>query len=264
MNKILVEGLSVSIAGKSILHDINVSIKSDRLVGLIGPNGAGKSTLIRCLANLLRADRGRIAINDQDIQKYSRRNLAKEIAYLPQGHLLHWPLDVEHLVSLGRLPHLSPFSQISADDESIIKRSMEITDTLNLSMRDVNTLSGGERARAMLARALAVDAPILLADEPVASLDPYHQLQVMELMRSIAESDRLVVVVLHDLPLAARFCDRLILLAEGRIVADGPPEQVLDRQYLGEAYNISGIYGMEDRERFVLPWRRLSRESGKC
>ncbi len=121
----------------------------------------------------------------------------------------------------------------------------------------MTTLSGGERSRIMLARALAVEAQVLLADEPVASLDPYHQLQVMELLRDLAREDRLVVAVLHDLPLAARFCDRLILLHEGALIAQGPAADVLARENLTRAYNVEGVYGEENDEQFVLAWRRL-------
>jgi iron complex transport system ATP-binding protein len=257
MSELSASGLGVAIDGKPILRGIDFTVRSGGIVGLIGPNGAGKSTLIRAIAHLLRPVDGRIAIDGVDIASFDRRALAQRIAYLPQGHVVHWPLDVYHVVALGRLPHLSPMARVSEKDHGIVRRAMERTDVTAFAHRTVTTLSGGERARVMLARALAVETPILLVDEPVASLDPFHQLQVMELLRGIAEEGRLVIAVLHDLPLAARFCTRLLLLEGGRLVADGSPAEVLARQHLRDAYAIEGVYGAEQGESYVLPWRRL-------
>lgn len=257
--RLLIDGLGVSLGRTPILHDISLALEGGGLVGLIGPNGAGKSTLVRTIVRLIEPARGRIALDGQDITTFSRQALARKLAYLPQGQVVHWPLDVTQLVALGRLPHVTRFSPISPTDEAAIHRALAGADAQAFAHRIATTLSGGERARVLLARALAVEAPILLADEPIASLDPFHQLQVMELLRDIAHDGRLVIVVLHDLPLAARFCTRLILLDEGRVVADGPPEMVLARAHLGAAYDIEGVYGAEGGERYVLPWRRLAR-----
>ena len=256
-----ISGLDVALGGRTILSDISVKMNAGGLIGLIGPNGAGKSTLVRAIARLIEVERGVVAINGRDIASYSRRALARQMAYLPQGHAVHWPLDVTQLVGLGRLPHLTRFSDVSKEDEEAISRALDKADASAFAGRVATTLSGGERARVMLARALAVEAPILLADEPVASLDPFHQLRVMELLREIAQEGKLVIAVLHDLALAARFCARLILLNEGRVVADGTPETVLARDHLHLAYSVEGLYGAEGAERYVLPWRRLPRHS---
>ncbi|MEN3949979.1 ABC transporter ATP-binding protein [Iodidimonas sp. SYSU 1G8] len=263
MTELTAHGIDVSINGKPILEDIGFTVGSGGLMGLIGPNGAGKSTLIRALARLQQMVRGTVSIDGKSIADLPRKELARRIAYLPQGHTVHWPLDVYHLVALGRLPHLSPLARVSARDDAAIMSAMERADVTRFADRTVTTLSGGERARVMLARALAVETPILLADEPVASLDPFHQLQVMELLRGIAEDGRLVIAVLHDLPLAARFCRRLLLMEGGRLVADGTPEAVLAQNHLRDAYAIEGIHGAEQGEHFVLPWRRLGHNGAR-
>jgi iron complex transport system ATP-binding protein len=262
MTTLTVQGLDIHLGGRSVLHNITTSIREGGLVGLVGRNGAGKSTLVRTLARLITPEQGCVLLDEADITHIPRKSLAKQISYLPQGHTLHWPLEARHVVALGRLPHLPRFARAAGPDETAIHRAMERTDVLALSDREMTTLSGGERARIMLARALASETPILLADEPVTSLDPFHQLLVMELLRDIAREGRLVIAVLHDLPLAARFCERLILLEGGQIVADGEPQIVLSSKNLDHAYSVKGIYGNEDGERFVLPWRRLNSVKG--
>lgn len=256
MTTLSIDGLSVSLGAKSVLRDIGATLDSGGLIGLIGPNGAGKSTLIRAVVGLVAMDSGRIAVDGRDLAGLPRRELARTIAYLPQNHDVHWPLDSFQLVALGRLPHLGRFSALAPADDDAVRAALEKTDATAFANRSVPTLSGGERARVLLARALALDAPILLVDEPVTSLDPFHQLQVMELLRGIAREGRLVVAVLHDLPLAARFCTRLLLLDQGRLIADGEPDVVLEARHLNASYRVDGVYGAEDGERFVLPWRR--------
>ncbi|MFQ5937871.1 MAG: ABC transporter ATP-binding protein, partial [Acidiferrobacterales bacterium] len=224
------------------------------LVGLIGPNGSGKTTLLRVLLNLQSVVSGHVRLDDQDLHAINRRAIARRVAYLPQGGDCHWPLTVERLVALGRLPHRAPWRALSHDDESAIARAMASADVEYLAQRVVTTLSGGERTRAHLARALAGEPQILLTDEPVASLDPYHQLQVMELLRAVARQGGAVVVVLHDLTLAARFCDRLVLLHQGSVVAEGQPKDVLTEDNLLATYRIEALRGSRSGEDYVLPW----------
>jgi len=257
MTRLVVEDLEVSLDRRPVVKGLSFAAEDGEFVGLIGANGVGKSTLIRALTNLIAPSGGRILVDGTPIGALSRKALARTIAYLPQGQAMHWPLEVYHLVALGRLPHLSPFARPSAEDEAAIRRAMEQADVLQYAGRSADSLSGGERARVMLARALAVETPILLADEPAASLDPYHQLQVMELLQGISRRGRLVVAVLHDLPLAARFCDRLVLMSDGEALADGAPGEVLEPGNLGAAYQVGGYYGRHEAEDFVLPWRRL-------
>lgn len=257
MTELSAAGVGFSIGEKRILSDISFTARPGGLVGLIGPNGAGKSTLARLLAGLRMPERGEVRLGNRPVHLVPRKERAQQVAYMPQGHGVHWPLDAYQVVALGRLPHLSPLAAVSAEDDAAIMRAMEKADVAAFADRDVTTLSGGERARVMLARALAVDAPVLLVDEPIASLDPYHQIRVMTLLREIAEEGRLVIAVLHDLPLAARFCARLLLMCEGQLVADGAPQEVLARPYLAAAYGIEGVYGVEHGQAYVLPWNCL-------
>ncbi|HEX4303368.1 MAG TPA: ABC transporter ATP-binding protein [Rhizomicrobium sp.] len=259
MTVLEIDKLQVALGGNVVLRDVSATFASGGLIGLIGPNGAGKSTLVRAMARLIESQAGTIALDGQDIHALSRRELARRMAYLPQGHGLHWPLRADHVIALGRLPHQTRLSSMSAADHDAIARAMEKADVVPFAQRVVTTLSGGERARVMLARALAVEAPVLLADEPVTSLDPYHQLHVMELLRDLAREGRLVIAVLHDLPLAARFCDRLVMLNDGEIVAQGAAGEVLSEENLERTYNVEGVFGNEGGEQFVLAWRRLVR-----
>ena len=225
-------------------------------LGLIGPNGAGKTSLLRLLALLARPDAGSITFDQVPAQAIPIRERARSLAFLAQGDDVHWPIKVERLVALGRLPHRGSGGETEADRVAI-DRALAAAGIADLRDRTVDTLSGGERARALIARALAVEAPILLADEPTAALDPYHQLQIMELLRSTARAGAGVAVVLHDLSLASRFCDRLVLLAEGRTLADGAPADVLTDAHLATAYGIEVLRGRRDGEDYLLPWRKL-------
>lgn len=238
MVTIALEGLCVSLGKRQILHDISATLSPGSLVGVIGPNGAGKSTLVRALLGLVQPDAGSVAINGKALAEMPRRDVAQALAYLPQGQTLHWPLAVERLVALGRLPHLAPMSRMSAQDAASVERAMTRADVTHLRARTATELSGGERARVMLARALAVEAPVLVADEPLAALDPGHQIDVMELLAREAQAGGLIVAVLHDLTMAARYCSRLLLMDEGRLVADGPPQAVLTAERLEAVYGI--------------------------
>lgn len=250
--------VSIDLGGQRIVRDVSVSLGEGRLIGLIGANGAGKSTLIRGLCRLLPASAGEVLLNGRPLGAYKRKELARLIGYLPQGHGLDWPLEVEQLVALGRLPHVSPFASPSAQDAQAIARAMQRSEISGFAKRAADTLSGGERARVMLARVLASEAPILFVDEPVASLDPYHQLHVMELLHDLARDGKLVICVLHDLPLAARFCDELVLMQDGQVIRQGAVDDVLGRDHLHTAYRVEGVYGENEGKSYVLPWRRVS------
>jgi iron complex transport system ATP-binding protein len=256
MVSLAIEALGVDLGGRAILHGIGATIGAGNLVGVIGPNGAGKSTLARAIAGLLPPSAGRVAIDGTDVRSLSAAALGRHIAYLPQGQTVHWPLTVERLVALGRLPHLAPFSRMAGEDRVAIERAMARADIVGLRDRVVTELSGGERARVLIARALAAEAPVLVVDEPLAALDPGHQLELMALMRAEAAAGTLVVLILHDLGLAARFCDRLLLIHRGRLVADGGPDTVLTPEYLNDCYNIRAWTGTIEGQSVVLPLAR--------
>ena len=248
------EHLSVTLAGRQVVRGISTRLSPGTLVGLLGPNGAGKSSLMKALAGLL-PHIGKVLLDGAESAQFSRADMARKIAYLPQGQTLHWPLTVERLVGLGRLPHLAPLSAIGAEDGAAVRRAMQRADVLHLAARPATELSGGERARVMLARALAVEAPVLLADEPLANLDPAHQIAGMELLRAEAQAGTLVLAALHDLSLAYRHCDHILLLQEGRIVAEGPAEAALTAETLAQVYGITARFGLPG-ERLLVPLDR--------
>jgi iron complex transport system ATP-binding protein len=245
------ERVAVSLGGRRIVEHISADLAGG-VTGLIGPNGAGKSTLVRAIAGLVPSE-GAILIDGMRVGSMPLLDRARRIAYLPQGQAVHWPLTVERLVALGRLPHLAPFARQGAADGAAIEMALERTDLLGLRDRPVDQLSGGERARVLLARALAVEAPLLLADEPLAALDPSHQIDVMRLLRAEADRGATVIAVLHDLTLAARWCDRLLLIDQGRLVADGSPRDVLTADRIGAVYGVSAYIGEADGEPLVVP-----------
>jgi len=252
------EGLVLRYGAATVLDRVGLTVERGGIVGVIGPNGAGKSTLFRILAGLAEPDAGTVRFDGRLLSDWRRRDLARQIAYLPQNAATHWPLPVARLVALGRLPHLSAWQVPSRRDGAAVEAAMVAADVVALADRRVDTLSAGERARVLLARALAVEAPLLLADEPVAGLDPYHQLRVMELLQGTARQGAAVAVVLHDLTLAARFCDRVLVLRAGEVLADGAPRDAMTAEIMHEAYGISILSGARDGEPFLVPWRRSS------
>ena len=255
--KIIGDDITVMIGSATLLRNVSVVAEPGALLGLVGPNGAGKSTLLRVMAGLRNCTRGHVHYDVRSLPKLSRPRLSQRLAYLAQRGPVAWPLTVERLVALGRVPHQMGWGRHDTRAASAIATALAETDMSQLSDRVVDTLSGGELARALLARALAVDGEALLADEPVAELDPYHQLQVMEILRARADSGQTVVVVLHEITLAARFCDRLVLLDRGRVVAAGAPAEVLTDENLHATYRVRALRGEHDASHYVLPWERL-------
>jgi iron complex transport system ATP-binding protein len=233
-----------------VLKGISLEVHAGEMIGIIGENGSGKSTLLRILAGLQETQEGEVSFDTKVAREQA-------VAYLDQAMDCHWPLAVEQVVALGRMPHLR-FGQALGDaDWEAVGAAMQEADVHYLKGRDVQTLSGGEQARVYLARALAVQAPLLLADEPISGLDAAHQLAVMERLRSRAAGNRAVICVLHDLTLAARFCDRLLLLHEGKVLADGVPEDVLTSGNLAKALKVEVLAGNYGRDLYVIPWRGL-------
>ena len=257
MVTVSVENLSVALGRRQVVTEVSTRFVRGELVGVIGPNGAGKSTLVRAMLGLLPARAGRVTIDDVEVGRMSAPARARALAYLPQGQTLHWPLHVERLVALGRLPHLAPLSRLTDDDRAAVVRAMARADVGHLAQRIATELSGGERARVMLARALAVGAAGLVVDEPLAALDPGHQIDVMELLVREARDGALVVTVLHDLTMAARYCDRLILMDQGRVVAEGTPAEVLIPERLRTVYGISALVDLSGATPMVVPLERV-------
>jgi iron complex transport system ATP-binding protein len=248
--------LTVSIASRNIVDNAALKLATGELVGLIGPNGAGKSTLLKAMLGLTRAAGGHVTLDDVDFLAMPAHTRARHVAFLPQERRVEWRLPARDIVMLGRYPHRARFGAPTPEDRAAVNRALDAVDGHALVDRPVSVLSGGERTRILLARALAVEAPLLLADEPITALDPYHQLHVMEILRERAHAGAGILAVIHDLSLAARFMDRLVLMHDGRIVANGPPADVLTPKNLAAIYRIDALAGQNEGAPFVLPWSR--------
>ena len=230
--------LSFAYKDRGVLHAVSLSIEKGEMVGMLGPNGSGKTTLLRVLSAVLGAQ-GEIRLNGRKIATYGRRELSKLFAVVAQESHVNFPYTVAEIVLMGRASYHSPFALETKKDLAVARASMELTDSLFLSDRYLHELSGGEKQRVMIARALAQEPEILLLDEPSAFLDLKHQVQVFELLRRLnRERGLTIVAALHDLNLAALFFSRLVMLREGKIYRDGSPREVLTEKTIDEVYGI--------------------------
>ena len=233
------EKLFVTLGGNPVLRGVSFEARPGEVAGLIGPNGAGKSTLLRALAGLIRPDSGAVHLTDTPLKGLNAGERARRIAFMPQHDAMH-PFTALETVLMGRYAHLGRFELEGREDRQIARDAMTRTDTAQFESRQLDRLSGGERQRVILARALAQQAGIILLDEPSASLDLRHRLSMMETLRAEAVNRNVAVVVaLHDVSLAGRYCDRLTLLSEGVIAADGSPADVLTPG------NLRSVFGVE-------------------
>jgi iron complex transport system ATP-binding protein len=250
-------GLNVTLARRLVLKDVSLALSLGHLVALVGPNGAGKTTLLRALAGLVPSE-GAIEVGGAALSSLTLRERARRFAYLPQGHIVHWPLPARDIVALGRYPHgTTDPARLTPKDSEAVLRAMQATDVMEFSERRVTELSGGERSRVALARVLAVEAPVILADEPTASLDPRHQFDVMKSLRASADKGVLVIVVTHDLGLAARFADTVLVLSDGRLVSQGAPAEALSEKVMGDVFRISAYRAEYQREAVIVPWAEI-------
>lgn len=222
-----------------VLKYISLAIGKGEFVGILGPNGSGKSTLLKMMGGILRAGTGQISFRETDIDHYKRKILARSVAWIPQEHPQVFPFRVQEIVLMGRHPYLSPLTFEKEEDYGIADRAMKITETSHLAARRFNEVSGGEKQRVMIASAIAQEPETMLLDEPTSALDLKYQMEILKLLKEMNGSDGLTVALaLHDLHLASKFCRRLILLDKGRIVRDGPPDQVLLREILEKVYEV--------------------------
>jgi len=242
MNKtaLAVRGLVSRREHAVVLDGIDLGFESGQVTAIVGPNGAGKTTLLRHLAGLDTPTAGRVELRGEPLASLAPALRASRIAYLPQAASAYWPLRARDLVALGRLPHGADLSRpLRTQDVAAIQRALERVDGVGLADRPIDTMSQGERARMMMARALATEAGVFLADEPVASLDPAYALETMGILRAEAARGACVIVVLHDLGLAARFADRIVVLANHQVAADGPPSVALAAGVIESAYGVT-------------------------
>ncbi|HEY0685517.1 MAG TPA: ABC transporter ATP-binding protein [Steroidobacter sp.] len=239
-----ISGLQFRRGSRVVLDAIDLHLQSGGVTAVLGPNGAGKSTLLSCIAGLLRPERGSVELDGTSLLSLPAMQRARRIAFLPQTPEIAWAVDVQTLVGLGRIP----YHGVSSDEEdrAAVTRAMAKTEVSQWADRPVTTLSGGERARVLLARVLAGESDWILADEPFTGLDPSHQFEAAELLRSIAGQGGGVVLTIHDLTLAARIADRVVILDGGRIVADGSPRTALTPQILRDVYNIDAQWLVDD------------------
>lgn len=259
MTQLACEDLVVTIGTQRVLRGVTATIRPGRLTGILGCNGTGKSTLLRTLLGYLKPERGRVLLDDKPLGEWTDRARAACVAYIAQGCAAHWPMRVEQVVALGRIPHGYGrgvgLRGLRHSDCTAIEAAMAHAGVAPIAQRDFDVLSGGERARVMLARALASEPAVLLADEPLAGLDPAYQLRVSVLLRQQARRGQAVALVLHDLSLAARFCDDLILLHDGRVLASGSPQTVLSNENLRIGFGIVAKHFYFDGEPGLLPWK---------
>ena len=247
MTLLSVKDLSVSLQGRSVVQGISLEIDRGEFVGLIGPNGAGKTTLMRALLGLIPAE------GESSLAGMSAGARARHAAWMPQAREIAWPVTVETVVMLGRLPHLASFQKARAEDRARVDAALERMELTALRHRPATQLSGGEQARVLIARTLAQDTPLLIADEPIAGLDPAHQIATMQTFASLAGQGMSCLMSLHDLGLAARHCTRLILLGDGGLIADGRPEDVLTPERIARVFGITAWSERTDKGLMYVP-----------
>ncbi|WGM47888.1 Fe(3+) dicitrate transport ATP-binding protein FecE [Brevundimonas sp. NIBR10] len=237
MSVLACENLGVTIGSRSILSGIDLSLSAGGVTAIVGPNGAGKSTLLTCLAGLREPNSGRVTLDGADLTGVKPRQRARRLSYLPQTPEIAWPIECRTLVELGRTPFIGARGQTDGD-RAAVDRAMASADVTAFEHRLVDSLSGGERARVLMARALASEPEWLLADEPLTGLDPAHQLDAAALFGRLARDGVGVVVTLHDLSMAFRISDRVVVLSQGQVLADGRPDAALTPEILRRAYGV--------------------------
>jgi iron complex transport system ATP-binding protein len=239
-------------AAVPVVHPLSLTLRPGEFTVVIGPNGAGKTTLLRALAGLVPAQ-GAVFLGERNTADWAGRAKGRTIAYLAQGGRIHWPLAVQDIVALGRVPFAGPGGRLGEADRRIVAAAIEACAIAHLAARPASELSGGERARVLLARALAVRAPVLLADEPAASLDPAHQVAIMAMLRRECLAGRIVVAVLHDLSLVAAFAKRILVLEKGRLAADGPPDAIFAGDLLDRVFGVTLLRAEVNGRLIVAP-----------
>ncbi|MCU4740472.1 ATP-binding cassette domain-containing protein [Halobacteria archaeon AArc-m2/3/4] len=229
--------LSVAFGDVSVLEDVSLSVEAGTFVGLVGPNGAGKTTLLRAISGALEPDTGLVAIDGTDVHALSSRESSRLVSVVPQDTSLSFSFAVRDVVEMGRTPYRSRFSPPTVEDRERVADALERTGVERFADRSIEDVSGGERQRVILARTIAQDTPVVLLDEPTASLDINHQVETLELVSELVADGKTVIAAIHDLDLAARYCDELVMVADRRVLERGPPESVLTSARLARAFD---------------------------
>lgn len=237
-NRIEVKNASYRVNGKNILEDVSFSVREGDFISVIGPNGAGKSTLLKCMVRIIEPTSGSIKLAGKNISSYKLKELSKQVAFVPQNTDYNFPFSVSEIVLMGRIPHLGRLRVEGKEDYKVAEMCLKTVGMEEFSERIVTTLSGGEKQLVSIARAIAQEPKFLLLDEPTSNLDIYHQLNIMNLLRTLSDGKTGVVVVLHDLRLAAKFCDKILALSEGECVAFGNADDVLSEDIIENVFDV--------------------------
>ncbi|WP_203293942.1 ABC transporter ATP-binding protein [Maricaulis parjimensis] len=245
MTTLSLQDLRFGYGERRLIDGLDLDFPAAGLTALVGPNGAGKSTCLKLAAGLLEPATGHVSLDGVHLSTLSPRERARRIGYLPPDGRSAWPMTVEAVVALGRVPWRKPLRQLSPEDQTAIEAAMEQTGVAALADRRVDSLSSGEQARVLIARTLAGEGDVLVLDEPTAALDIHHQLVVMDMLKQAATSGRHVLLAVHALDLAARYADRVIVLANGKVRADGPPGQALSEAVVSEVFGIRAPGGIQ-------------------
>jgi len=255
LNQVVIEGLGARHGAAEVLHQVDLSIAKGQVTVIAGPNGCGKSTLLRCIARLHRPSAGTVRIGDEDVWRMRGRDAARRLALLPQSPIAPEGITVMELVRYGRHPHQGLFRQWSRDDERAVQAALEETGTAAMANRRMDQLSGGQRQRCWLAMVLAQETPLVLLDEPTSMLDLGHQIEVLELVRTLSRAGRSIVMVLHDLAAAARYADTLVAMKGGSLVASGCPRKVVTTALVRKLYGVEAdiLISPSDAAPLVVP-----------
>ncbi len=238
---VVIKDLQYSIDDVQILKQINLCIGKGELVGLIGPNGAGKSTLLKCISGIYSCSNGEIYVNGLDIRRTDSKKLAREVSLMHQNTHITFPFPAIDIVLTGRYPYLRRFESESSEDYKIARKYMNYTDTLKFESKPVTNMSGGERQRVLFAKVLTQETDLILLDEPTASLDISYEEQIFKYCRELVSNGKTIIVAVHDLKLASRYCSRLVLMKDGEIISDGTVEEVLTPENLSAAYGVRAV-----------------------
>ncbi len=238
MSRIVAQSVSYRVDGTNLLENVSFTLNSGKVIALIGPNGSGKSTLLRCILGIIKPTDGKITLDGKDILSFSATSLAKHISYLPQEKKIAWPGRVKDIVALGRFAKGVDFKKLAPSHQHAINRAMQLCQISEIADRSVASLSGGELARVHFARALASDAHFLMADEPLASLDVKHQRALGQIMKTNTREGACNLVVMHELPLAVNFADRLLWLKNGHVIAEGTVKDTLTRERIRTVFEV--------------------------
>jgi len=242
-----VEDICFSYREKPVLENVDIEVQKGEIIGILGPNGCGKTTLLKLLNRNLHPRSGRVLMEGKDLEDLSKRRIARHIAVVPQSNEIRFAFSVRDIVSMGRMPFLDRFQGESSDDARIVDEAMEKTNIKEFADRLINTMSGGERQRVIIARALAQRPEIILLDEPTLHLDINHQFEVLDLVRRLSKEEGLtVVIVSHDLPMVVKYCDRMVLIHDHKVHAVGTPEDVLTKENMRAVFNIEAVLAYDE------------------